>query len=103
MPKVVSATEARIKFGELMRRAVEKGEAIIVARGGKPYVAILPFSEYERLKEREKERGWEENLRKILTVGAAIKAAREGKPLPPPGEVIEGMRKELDEYLAGMR
>jgi len=103
MPRVVSATEARIRFGELMRRAVEEGEAVIVARGGKPYVAILPFSEYERLKEREKERGWEETVRKILAVGAAIKAARKGEPLPPPEEVIGGMRKERDERLAGMR
>lgn len=64
MPKVISATEARIRFGELMRLAVEKGEVVIVARGGKPYVTILPFSEYKRLREREKERGWKESLKK---------------------------------------
>jgi len=34
MPKVISETEARIRFGELLRLAVEKGEVVIVARGG---------------------------------------------------------------------
>jgi len=34
MARRVSATEARIRFGELMRRAVEDKEAIIVERGG---------------------------------------------------------------------
>ena len=33
MARRVSATEARIRFGELMRRAVEDKEAIIVERG----------------------------------------------------------------------
>jgi len=103
MPKVISATEARIRFGELMRLAVEKGEVVIVARGDKPYVAILPFSEYKRLREREKERGWEESLKRILAVGAAIKAARKGKLLPPPENVIVEMRKERDEHLTRLR
>jgi prevent-host-death family protein len=33
MGRVVSATEARIHFGELMRQAVESQEPIIVERG----------------------------------------------------------------------
>ena len=40
MVRRVSATEARIRFGELMRRAVEDKEAIIVERGGKPLSLI---------------------------------------------------------------
>ena len=82
---------------------VEKGEVVIVARGDKPYVAILPFSEYKRLREREKERGWEESLKRILAVGAAIKAAWKGKLLPPPENVIGEMRKERDEHLTRLR
>jgi len=41
MARRVSATEARIRFGELMRRAVEDKEAIIVERGGKLYVVVV--------------------------------------------------------------
>jgi prevent-host-death family protein len=41
MEHVVSATEARIHFGELMRRAVEKQVPTIVERGGEPHVVIL--------------------------------------------------------------
>lgn len=51
MPRqAVSATEARIHFGELMRTAVEQQQPIIVERAGRPHVVILSFEEYERLR-----------------------------------------------------
>jgi prevent-host-death family protein len=45
----VSATEARVRFGELMRQAVEGGQPIIVERGGKAHVVVLSMDAYERL------------------------------------------------------
>jgi len=50
MATTISATEARIHFGELMRRVVERGEPVIVERGGKPEVVVLSIAEYERLR-----------------------------------------------------
>ncbi len=46
----MSATEARVHFGELMRRVVEGQEPVIVERGGKPKVVVLSVAEYERLR-----------------------------------------------------
>ena len=43
MARRVSATEARIRFGELMRRAVEDKEAIIVERGESPTWCWSPW------------------------------------------------------------
>jgi prevent-host-death family protein len=40
MKRTVSATQARIHFGELMRRVVESQEPIIVERGGKPHGGV---------------------------------------------------------------
>jgi prevent-host-death family protein len=41
MERVVGATEARIRFGELMRRVAEQKTCVIVERGGKPWVVVL--------------------------------------------------------------
>ncbi len=102
MERVVSATEARIRFGELMRRAVEDRETIIVERGGKPYVVVLSVQAYERLRKEHPETTWQETLEQILRLGARIKARRGGKPLPPPEEVIREMREERSAQLTGL-
>ena len=41
MKRVISATEARIHFGALLRQVVDSGEAVIVQRDGKPVGAGL--------------------------------------------------------------
>lgn len=48
MSTVMSATEARVRFGEVLRR-VEKNETVTVERGGQPKAVILSVEEYERL------------------------------------------------------
>jgi prevent-host-death family protein len=44
----VSATEARVHFGEIMRRA-EQGETLVVERAGQATTVIISFKEYRRL------------------------------------------------------
>ena len=94
MAQEVSATEARIRFGELMRRAVEDKEVIIVERGGKPCVVVLSVEEYRRLKERGARADWEETLEEIRQVASRIQARRGGRPLLPLEEVIAEVREE---------
>ena len=50
-PKValVDATEAKNRFGALIKRAYEHEEHLIVRRGGLPVVAIIPVQDYEQL------------------------------------------------------
>lgn len=103
MERTVSATEARIRFGELMRWVVESQEPVVVERGGKPYVVVLSVAEYERLKTAEERQGWREALAQADRVRARIAARREGQPLPPAEEVIRQMREERDEQLLGLR
>lgn len=104
MERVVSATEARIRFGELMRRVVESKEPIIVERGGKPYVVVLSIEEYNRLQAAQSREAWRETLEEVLQLGARIKARRGGHPLiPPPEEVIRELREERNAHLTGLR
>ena len=49
MIKVVTATEAKNRFGELIKGAYLRDEHLIVKRGGIPVVAIVPMADYERL------------------------------------------------------
>ena len=55
MKRVVTATEARIRFGALISRVAETREAVIVERGVKPQAVVLSLPEYERLLERQHE------------------------------------------------
>lgn len=55
MSEVMSATEVRMHFGQVMRQVV-KGERIVVQRGGKPVVAVISLADLERLQEIDSER-----------------------------------------------
>lgn len=47
MPATISATEAKNRFGEVIRRVYRDGETLIVERGGLPVMAIMPVQEYQ--------------------------------------------------------
>lgn len=95
MEKKLSATEARIHFGELMRHVVEHDQPIIVERGGKPEVVVISFTEYERLRTNRAE-DW---LERVDKVREQIRHELGGRMLPPPEEIIREMREERDAQL----
>ncbi len=93
MERVVTATEARMRFGELMRQVVELDQVVFVERDGVPRVVVLSVAEYERLRAgRQVDR--REALDRLARLGDQILARRQGQPLPPPEEIIREMREE---------
>ncbi len=44
--RVIPALTARTQFGQIMRRACERGERFIVDKRGEPQVVILSFEDY---------------------------------------------------------
>jgi prevent-host-death family protein len=52
MPATISATEAKNRFGEVIRRVYKNGETLIVERGGLPVVVIMPVHQYRAENER---------------------------------------------------
>ena len=100
MERVVSATEARIRFGELMRQAVENHETIIVERGGKSHVVVMSVEEYDRLLRRQQQADWKELVRGAR---AQIQADLGERILPRPDEILEQIRERRDEQLLAMR
>ena len=94
MGHMVSATEARIHFGELMRRAVERREPIFVEQGGKPRGVVLSVGEYERLVGGEPPVDWKAQVGQARS---SIQADLAGREMPAPEEVLRQMRGERDE------
>ncbi len=103
MEHVISATEARIHFGELMRRVVNNQEPVIVERGGKPQVVIISVTEYEQWKA-ERQRSNAQSALELAAQSRARIAARLGnRSLPPADEIIRTGREERGEQLTGLR
>jgi prevent-host-death family protein len=101
MEEVVSATEARIHFGQMMRRVSEEQQAIIVERSGQPQIVLISIEEYERLKAASLTHNpWWDHLHQVREKVAAELAGRE---LPPADEIIRQMREERDAELLDLR
>ncbi len=47
--RIVSATEAKNKFGEIIKHAYASDEHLIVEKSGIPVVAIIPMADYQQL------------------------------------------------------
>ena len=103
MERRMTATDARVHFGEVMRRVVEQGEQIIVERAGRPQVVILSVDAYEKMKTAQRREDWREALARAVQVGARVRARREGRPLTPPDEIIRQMREERDAQFDSLR
>jgi prevent-host-death family protein len=58
MTKRVSATQARVQFGEILRTVQEDGETIVVERDGHAAAVILPVAAYERLGDEARSPNW---------------------------------------------
>lgn len=50
MPKTVSATEAKNRFGSIVVWVLNNQDEVIVESRGDPTVVILPFTQYEQVK-----------------------------------------------------
>jgi prevent-host-death family protein len=101
MERRVSATDARIRFGELMRWVVESQEPVVVERQGQPHVVVLSVDTYERLLAGRQEReDWRELVHQARE---QIRAELGERPLPPPEEMIQQMREERDAQLLAVR
>lgn len=86
----VSATHARINFGEIMRQA--QATPVVVERGGEPLVVILSKQEYDHITGAQGE-DWRELL---AETHRKLKAHLQGRELPDPVEIIREGREIRD-------
>ncbi len=97
MKRVMSATEARIHFGELLRYVADHNEAVVVERDGKPQAIVLSVHEYERLRAVEpKADDWRTLLQQAHA--SVLRDLAGGKLEPAPEEVVRQMREERSQF-----
>ncbi|HZK49205.1 MAG TPA: type II toxin-antitoxin system Phd/YefM family antitoxin [Thermoleophilia bacterium] len=94
MQRVITATEARVHFGDLLRRVVEDKETILVERGGSPQVVVLSVAEYERLLSHRASEGWRD---RVVVARERVRSDLAGRTVPRPEDVIDEGRSQRDE------
>lgn len=103
MEKTISATEARVRFGELLHQVADEQQVIVVERGGKPQAVVLSLEQYERLKSQAVTRDWQARLAKANELRTKIAARRGGVSLSPAEEIIRQGREARDESFNRLR
>ena len=99
MQMTVSATEARIHFGEIMQDAVLRQQPIVVEKAGKPQAVILAYELYQQLAGNEQE-NWQARLARAQ---AKLDAYLAGRELSNAVDMLEEGRRARDEELADLR
>jgi len=94
MQKTISATQARIHFGEIMRQT--KVGPVIVERDGKAEVVVISKKAYDRLVAANTQNDLQDKLEKLHN---RIRIELAGRALPDPAELIRQGREERDEQL----
>jgi len=87
---IINASEARQRFGQLIKRAYRGDEHIIVQKGGIPIVAIISLPEYEEFRRLLALRHLEE-MNRTLSQEAKARGISEKKLL----EISEEAKKEV--------
>lgn len=103
MTETMSATDARINFGKVMRLAAEKGQPIVVEKAGKPQVVILSIERYEQLMAAQTPSRDDLLLMRAKALRNRVQARLGDRALPLPEDVIEQMREERTDELADLR
>lgn len=73
MVRMVSASEAKNRFGALLDE-VSNGEHVIVTYHGKPEVAFVPIADYEELQSLRRSRDQAEALQRLDNLEQEIRA-----------------------------
>jgi prevent-host-death family protein len=96
MNRRVSATQARVHFGEILRLVNEEGATIVVERGGRAAAVILPMTDYERLGSEAQSRNWQA---RITALHSLWKGELAGRELPDAVTVLREGREKRDDQL----
>lgn len=100
--RTISATEARVHFGELLDSVTHNGDVVYVERAGVPQVVVIPIALW---KQHQKKDPWAESLRDMEEYWAfmeeELKAGRAKGGHVDVAEIIRKGREERDEQILG--
>jgi prevent-host-death family protein len=95
--RFMSATEARVHFGELLDSIAKTGEAVIVERSGQPVAAVIPIDDWRTQRSRLDDR-WAKAGLAMEEYWAFLRTQRAAEPIDPvdAAEIIRSGREERD-------
>lgn len=93
--KKISATNARIRFGEVMNNA--QYEPVVVERDGIPRVVVISIREYQQLKKAGKDRNWQQL---VSEARQKVNLDMKGKKLQTITQTIQELREDRDEHIS---
>jgi prevent-host-death family protein len=99
--RTISATEARVHFGEVMDSVAKNEDVVFVARAGKPQVVIVSVEEWRR--HQRQENPWTKAAREMEAYWAYMEEARKAGRVKDEEidveEIVRTSREERDEQL----
>lgn len=102
--RIMSATEARIHFGEVMRDVSERDEIVIVERGGTRKVAIISVELLERFRSGRNGDEGGDWFDRAMDSRERVRRAFGDQPIPDIDPLFDDMREERDaQILANLR
>lgn len=105
MERQMSATQARVNFGEVLRYVSTEQHIVIIKHAGKPRAVVIGFDDYQDYKEYQQMKLDQQQLKLEATLRQAQRARAQtrmelaGKTLPDIAETIQQMREERDAQL----
>lgn len=93
MPKILTATEARIHFGELLRTVNTIDDHIVIEKDGRPAAVMMSPDHFATLSRRYTP---EDILERARQTREMIAQAFAGRPIPDADELIDEGRDDVD-------
>ncbi|MFH1176343.1 MAG: type II toxin-antitoxin system Phd/YefM family antitoxin [Acidobacteriota bacterium] len=103
MDRAVSATEARVHFGEMLDEVERSDGPIVISRAGRPVAVVLSFDSYQWLAERQRSATMTRALEEAVAVReltATEYGATSGLSID---EALAAERRERDDSTSGLR
>jgi prevent-host-death family protein len=103
MDSFMSATEARVHFGEVLERVGRDGAPVIVRRGARPVAVILSFDAYQQLTARAQRTSVYRALDEVCRVREKTAVEMANVTRPSIEAILDEIRQERDDDPSGLR
>lgn len=99
MLRTVTATEARVHFGQLMQQVVQSNQPTVVEKTGQPQVVIVSAAMYEQVRAQLETPAQEDALARIIQAAAAGRTRKGCNGLPAAADMVNTGRETRDAHL----
>ena len=100
MPKVMSATEVKVRLGTMVDWAVQHGDEIIIESRGLPKAVIMSYTEFEKVQRLREEARRRQALERLETLAQQVAARNQDLSLEDADDLADRFGREVIEGMA---